>query len=154
MSQEHTYRIDGLGDVRSKMQTAWEMVNKALKAGAVEVVLRRPSEIRSLSQNRKLWPMLSDVAGQKQLVIDGVAEWAEPEDWKDVFTNALRKHQRMAQGLDGGVVMLGMRTSKLKKKEFSDLIELIYAYGAENGIQWSEKAQAVFDTYREVQEAA
>ena len=24
-----TYRIDGLGDVRSKMKTVWDMVNKA-----------------------------------------------------------------------------------------------------------------------------
>ncbi|MDR5859425.1 recombination protein NinB [Halomonas eurihalina] len=154
MSRELTYHIKGLGDVHSKMQLVWEMVNKALREGAVEVVLRRPSEIRSLSQNAKLWPMLEDVASQKQLIIDGALVWATREDWKDVFTSALRRHQRMAQGIDGGMVVLGMRTSKMRKQEFSDLIELIYAYGAENGIQWSEKAQAVFDTYREVQEAA
>ncbi|MCL7941200.1 recombination protein NinB [Halomonas sp. ATCH28] len=154
MSREMTYHIKGLGDVRSKMQIVWEMVNKALRAGAVEVVLRRPSELRSLSQNAKLWPMLEDVASQQQLVIDGSLEWASREDWKDVFTSALRRHQRMAKGIDGGMVVLGMRTSKMRKQEFSDLIELIYAYGAENGVQWSEKALEVFDTYREAREAA
>ncbi|TFH85245.1 hypothetical protein EQG41_18195 [Billgrantia azerbaijanica] len=149
MSKELTYHIEGLGDLRAKMTTVWEMVCKDIKAGAVEVVLRRPSDKRSLSQNRKLWPMLSDVAQQQQLVIDGEPQWAEPEDWKDVFTNALRKHQRIAKGIDGGIVMLGMRTSRMRKQEFSDLIELIYAYGAGNGIQWSEKALAAYEQMRE-----
>jgi hypothetical protein len=31
------------------------------------------------------------------------------------------------------------RTSKLNVKEFSDLIECIYAYGAEHGVKWSER---------------
>ena len=148
-SKELTYQIATLRDLGGVIQVAARMAGRGLEAGPVELVLRRPTEIRSLSQNRKLWPMLTDVAEQQQLVIDGVPEWAAPEDWKEVFTHSLRKHQRMAKGIDGGVVLLGARTSRMKKKEFSDLIELIYAYGAENDVQWSEKALAVFDTYRE-----
>ena len=45
--------------------------------------------------------------------------------------------------------MLGHRTSKMRKAEFSELIELIYSYGSESGIHWSEKAQAVYAEYRE-----
>lgn len=152
MSKEVVYRIERLGDLRQRMVAVYQMVAKGIRGGAVEVVLRRPG--RSLSQNRKMWPILSDVARQQQLVIDGVAEWAQPEDWKDVFTSALRRHQRMAKGIDGGVVMLGMRTSWMRKQEFSELIELIYEYGSRHGIQWSEPAQAVYDEYRESQEAA
>jgi len=46
----------------------------------------------------------------------------------------------MAQGLDGGVVMLGMRTSRMRKDQLSELIELIYAYGSEWGVNWSTDA--------------
>lgn len=119
------------------------MVTKGIAAGAVVVTLGR--EKRSLDQNRKMWPMLADVARQKDLVVNGQPVRATPEDWKDVFTAALRGENRMALGIDGGVVFLGMRTSRLSKTEFRDLIELIYAYGAEHKIRWSEPALALYE---------
>lgn len=93
---------------------------------------------RSLDQNAKLWPMLADVSRQVMWPVDGAMVKLPEEDWKDIFTAALRKHQRMAKGIDGGLVMLGSRTSRMLKSEFSDLIELIYAFGAERGVVWSE----------------
>ena len=127
---------------------AWleTMVGKGLEAGAVMVILTRPR--RTKDQNAKLWPMLHDVASQCQLVIDGEAQWASADDWKDVFSAALTHHQRVARGVDGGVVFLGRRTSKMRKREFSDLIELIYAYGAEHGVAWSERSRANFEELR------
>lgn len=119
------------------------MVTKGIAAGTVVVTLGR--EKRSLDQNRKMWPMLADVARQKDLVVNGQPVRATPEDWKDVFTAALRGENRMALGIDGGVVFLGMRTSRLSKTEFRDLIELIYAYGAEHKIRWSEPALALYE---------
>lgn len=112
------------------------MLSKGLGAGPVVVTLGR--ELRSTDQNAKMWAMLSDVARQAHLVINGEQVKASPEDWKDVFTAALRKESRMALGIDGGVVILGMRTSRMRKAEFRDLVELIYAYGAQNQIRWSE----------------
>ena len=148
MTKEVTHIIkDGWG-VSQAIAWLCDITNRTLPGGAVEIAARRPAEKRSLSQNAKLWPMLEDVAGQQHLVIDGSLEWANAEDWKDVFTSALRKHQRMAKGIDGGLVMLGMRTSKMKKAEFSDLIELMYAYGAEHGIRWSDKSLERFHEYR------
>lgn len=150
MSKELTYQARDEAAFRQNCIAIYHMGLKAIRQGIpVESAIRRLSDLRSLSQNAKLWPMLEDVASQQQLVVDGVAEWADREDWKDVFTNALRKYQRMARGIDGGVVMLGMRTSKMRKKEFSDLIELIYAYGAEHGVQWSDPALRVFEEYKE-----
>lgn len=134
-------------DKRVTMKSVWDMVCKALGKGPVEVVLQRPK--RSVSQNSKMWPMLHDVSTQRQLVINGQLVWANPEDWKDVFTAALKQDQRMAMGIDGGVVVLGMRTSQMRKQEFSDLIELIYAYGSEHGINWSEPAMQAYESYRE-----
>lgn len=149
MGKELIIPVRSLQEMQYAIARVTQAIGKGLERAPVEVALRHQEDVRTLSQNRKLWPMLSDVATQVQLVVDGELLWATPEDWKDVFTSALRKHQRVARGIDGGVVMLGVRTSKMRKKEFSDLIEIMYAYGSENGVQWSEKALAVYEQYRE-----
>jgi len=120
------------------MDWARDMTFAGLAGGEVLITLSRPT--RSNQQNDKLWAMLRDVARQRPMVINGESVYATAEDWKDVFTAAYRGEMRMAQGLDGGVVLLGMRTSKMRKAELSELIELIYAYGSDWEIRWSEQA--------------
>jgi len=129
---------DGRDGVHYAIEWAEELISKAIAAGDVLMVLTRPK--RTDDQNRKMWAMLRDVARQRPLVINGERVWGDPEDWKDVFTAALKRETRMAQGLDGGVVMLGMRTSRMRKDQLSELIELIYAYGSEWGVNWSTDA--------------
>lgn len=85
--------------------------------------------------------MLRDISKQVQWSINGVKTHMDEEDWKDVFTAALKKHQRVAEGIEGGFVFLGMRTSRAKKAEIIDLIELIYAFGAERDVKWSEPVE-------------
>ena len=46
-------------------------------------------------------------------------------------------------------MFLGSSTSRMNKAQFSELIELIYNYGAEHGVQWSEKAKSDYEQYRE-----
>lgn len=99
-----------------------------------KVEFKPPS--RSLDQNAKLWACLTDVSRQ----VEWYGQRLTPEEWKDVFTASLRK-AKVVPGLDAGsFVVLGLRTSKLTKAEFSDLIELIHAFGAEHGVVWSEPA--------------
>ncbi|MGJ8515082.1 recombination protein NinB [Carnimonas bestiolae] len=124
-----------------------EMVIKGLRAGPVVLTLGR--ENRSLDQNAKLWPMLSDIARQVQWPINGRLDYLTREDWKDILTAGLDKHQRVAAGIDGGFVILGRRTSKMKKKQFSELIEFIYWFGSEKGVRWSERALQSYEQYRE-----
>lgn len=97
---------------------------------------------RTLDQNAKLWPMLDDLA--KQVVWYG--EKLDREDWKDVLTASLKKY-RVVPGIEGGFVACGMHTSKMSKRDFSELIELIYAFGAEKNVVWSEKAKNAYDEY-------
>ena len=57
------------------------------------------------------------------------------DEWKDVLTAGFRKEQaRLAMGLDGGVVMLGQRTSKFVKSEFSEWLEFLHATAALRGV--------------------
>lgn len=73
----------------------------------------------------------------------------KPEDWKDILSAGLHKEQRIAQGIDGGFVLLGLRTSKMSKRQMAELIEFISWFGAEKGIKFS--ANAEYDHYREAQ---
>lgn len=96
------------------------------------VVIKEPT--RTDDQNAKLWPMLADVARQ----VDWYGRKLTDENWKDVFTASLRALD-VVPNLDGtGFVALGQRTSQFSKREFSDLIELMYAFGAQRGVVWSE----------------
>ena len=106
-------------------------------------------ETRTSAQNRKLWPLLNDVSRQVEWSVDGRVMMLKPDDWKDIFSCSLRKHQRCAEGIDGGSIWLGSRTSRMTKEEFSELIELIYAFGSERGVYWSDPALKAYEQYRE-----
>ena len=94
---------------------------------------------RSLSQNDKLWALLADISDQVQWPVDGEMQWLTREDWKTILTAGLKREQRIAKGIWGGFVMLGHPTSRMTKAEFSELIELIQAFGAEHSVRWSDE---------------
>ena len=95
------------------------------------VVIKGPT--RTDDQNAKLWPMLQDVSRQ----VDWYGKRLADHEWKDVFSASLRA-SKVTPGLDGGFVVLGQKTSTMSKREFSDLIELITAFGTQRGVAWSE----------------
>jgi hypothetical protein len=57
-----------------------------------------------------------------------------PDDWKMVFTASLKKMDVVPNLDNTGFVALGLSTSKMSKRELSDLLELVYAFGAEHGV--------------------
>ena len=92
---------------------------------------------RTNDQNAKLWAMLSDIARAKPQ-----GRVLSTETWKALFMNAAGFSCTFEPTLDGrGVVPLGFKSSRLTKAEFSDLIECIYAYGAEHGIEWTDPVE-------------
>ena len=91
------------------------------------VVIKQPT--RTLEQNSALWPLLTAISKQ----VDWYGQKLTAEEWKDVFSAALKK-QKVVPGLDGGFVVCGQRTSKMGKREFSDLLELANAFAAERGV--------------------
>lgn len=99
------------------------------------------AEIRTPRQNDKLRAMLHDVAAQVQWSVNGRMQFISDDDWKDIFSAELKKEQRIAAGLSGGFVLLGLSTRKLKVREFADIIMLLQVFGDENNVVWSEKAK-------------
>ena len=92
---------------------------------------------RTLAQNDMMWSILTDISRQVDFVVNGALVKVEPEEVKDILTASLRRETRMAMGIDGGMVLLGQRTSKMTVRQMTDLIDLAYAFGNERGVLWS-----------------
>lgn len=117
---------------REPFVKAWELAKSMLMAGH-RLTLEVKPEKRSDAQNRRLWAMLTDISNQ----VDWYGQKLSQDEWKDVFSAALKK-QKVVPGLDGGFVICGQRTSKMTKAEMSELQELMTAFGVERGVQFSD----------------
>jgi len=94
---------------------------------------------RSLPANDRLWAMLTEVA--QQVPWHGLKLSAD--DYKLIFLDALKKELRVVPNLDGdGFVNLGRSSSDLSKEEFSDLLALIEAWGANHNVRFNDPKEA------------
>ena len=101
------------------------------------VTLSEPT--RSLEQNSLLWLYLSAFAAQLEWPVNGRMQKLDAESWKDILSAAFqRESARLASGLDGGVVMLGMRTSQMGKRQFAEFVTFIQAVAADRGVVLDE----------------
>ena len=118
--------------LRSEYQKllAHQLIEKAPRDAVVKISAAK----RSDDQNAKMWAMLSDISRAKP---EGRAHI--PEIWKCIFMAALGHEVKFEMGLDNQPFPIGFRTSKLTTPQMSDLIEFIYAYGAQNNVKWSEE---------------
>lgn len=122
----------------------WKLTGEVAKKAACREILAAPEgyvvtlaePTRTLDQNSLLWPLLTEVSKQ----VDWYGNKLTADEWKDVFSASLKK-QKVVPGLDGGFVVCGQSTSRMSKREFSDLVELIYAFGAERGVVFSGQAE-------------
>lgn len=92
--------------------------------------------LRNLDQNAALWPLLHAFSKQKQWSVNGVTARLTEDEWKDVLTASFNAEEmRMAPLIGGpGVVMLGLRTSKMGKRRFSAFLDYIHAVTVELGV--------------------
>lgn len=89
---------------------------------------------RNLEQNALLWKLLGELSAK--VPWHGIKLSAE--EYKDLLSAGLVK-SRVVPNIDGsGFVILGQRTSKMTKGEFSQLLELVMAFGAEHGVEFKE----------------
>ncbi len=92
--------------------------------------LREPK--RTDEQNAALWSLLFQIHKQRP-THNGVA--MTPDLWKAVFLDALGSEMTLLPKLEGGGYFpLGHSSSKLTKGEFANLLELILAWTAREGL--------------------
>jgi len=103
-------------------------------------------ESRTSAQNRKLWPMLTDLSRQAT----HAGRSFKPEEWKDLVTAAFRVAEIVPGLYNHGVVALGLSTSNMGVREFARLIEFIYSVGADYDVVWSEPSMATYQEYADM----
>jgi hypothetical protein len=121
------------------------LISEAARGRAAHWVLKAPKgwicEVReprrTMSQNDRLWALLSDVA-----VSQPQGRKHTPEDWKCIFMAACGWEVMFLEGLDGRPFPAGFRSSKLTKSQMSTLQDFIEAWGSENGVRWSNQEEA------------
>jgi hypothetical protein len=113
--------------------TARQMASRACIQAPDGFICEIKPRTRSLDQNAKMWAMLADVSRQ----VEWYGQHLTSDEWKDVLTAALKK-QKAVPGIDGGFVVIGARTRNMTIREMGDLVELMYAFGAERDVKWSE----------------
>jgi hypothetical protein len=120
--------------------TARQMASRACIQAPDGYVVEIKPRTRSLDQNAKMWAMLADLSRQ----VEWYGQQLTSEEWKDILTAALKK-QKAVPGIDGGFVVIGARTRNMTIREMSDLVDLMYAFGAEKNVQWSEPAMQGYE---------
>jgi hypothetical protein len=112
-------------------QNAIQSVQDAADGMVVEI----KEATRTLDQNAAQWPILDAFSKQLKWPVNGEMVLLTPEEWKDILTAAFKAETvRVAMGLNGGMVLLGFRTSKFGKKEFSEWLEFLHATAADRGV--------------------
>lgn len=108
---------------------AKQAIDRAPAGYAVDIKESR----RSDEQNRALWGLLNQIARQRP-VHNGVK--MDAELWKCVFMQALGVEMKMMPNLDGdGFFPIGHRSSQLTISQFRDLLELMLAWCAKEGLE-------------------
>jgi hypothetical protein len=119
-------------DLRRK---AIHWITKAPKFTRVE--FKGPK--RTLPQNDRMWAMLTDVAQQST----HFGRRYTAEKWKVIFMHELGQEVEFVPSLDGtSFIPIGHQSSDLSVPEMTALIELIFKYGAENGVMFHEREAA------------
>ena len=95
------------------------------------VEIRPPK--RTDAQNRLMWALLDDLSEQ----VEWYGKKLTSKQWKHVMSAGLEGQEAVPSISGDGFVVMGKDTSDMTKKEFAELCELIFAFGADHGVTWS-----------------
>lgn len=112
-----------------------------IKNGPVGMRVEFREAKRSTEQNDLMWEMLTDISKQKT----NHGQKYTPDIWKVLFMSAFGHEVTFIPALEGhtGVIPMGLSSSELSKREMTELIDFIMAWGAEHGVQFTiEKKRA------------
>lgn len=143
MSERRVYRIRK-DNVWEFVHSACEQIRNRADIGIeFDIEIREPK--RTLDANACMWATLADISTQLKWPHTHNGMWRidymPAESWKAVLTAAFEQEVAMAQGVTGGTVMLGARTSKYSKRKMGEFLEFVHAFGSERDVRWSARAR-------------
>ncbi len=114
------------------------LANEAVRQKALRCVDGAPAgyvveireQTRTQEQNNLMWTLLTAIAEQKTHHGLHLTE----NDWKLMFMDALHREVRIVPNLEGNGMVALSSSRQLTKSEMSDLIEIIHAWCANNGV--------------------
>jgi hypothetical protein len=122
------------------MGSVWPKVKEALASGK-QLTLEIKAANKSREQEKLYHAMIEEIAKQAQHL---GAKW-DAEDWKRLLVDQFIKDMNGVGGskiipsLDGtGIIQLGFQTRKFTKEQATEFVEFLFAWGATNGITYSQ----------------
>lgn len=120
----------------------FRLVHTQARQGAIAAIGEAPDgyivevkePTRSLEANALMWCLLTELS--KQTDWHGIK--LSPDEFKDLLSAGLVKSKVVPNIEGNGFVVLGQRTSKMSKREMSELVELIYAFGSQRGVVFAD----------------
>lgn len=135
---KHTVVMHNAQQGREVLGRLWEVCKPWLLAGH-KLVVTAKEETRNNAQNALMWVWLGAFSEQLDWPVNGAMVKIEPEEWKDVLSAAYKQETaRLAMGLNGGFVLLGLRTSNMGKREMADFLGFMQAEAAMRGVTLPE----------------
>lgn len=111
-----------------------DYAKRLIDEAPADFVMKLAKETRRDIQNAKMWPMLQDIQRQ----VPGMETYST-DDIKLRFLNLLGTEMRFLPTLEGeGMFPVGLKSSTLTVAQFAGLIELLYKFGGDHGVVWSE----------------
>ncbi|SNY95543.1 recombination protein NinB [Halomonas sp. hl-4] len=134
------------------MARANAAVAKGVQQGAVEIEVRYAA--RELSQNAKFHAMIADIHYQcfRGYSADGVKAVLVNQfalEMEEQGEPLAKPGEKVWDWKSKQAVYVRPSTTKFRKAEAAAFIEFLYATGVELGVNWSEPALAVYESYKE-----
>lgn len=152
MSKELSRTVRNEGDIPQAVSWVEGLLRRGVTAGAALIAVRRPSKSRI--QEEKYHAMIGDIhrqcfrgysaKGVKAVLVNQFAL-----EMDEAGTPLAHPGERVWDWKTQEPVYVRPSTSEFRQHEASEFIEFLYATGTELGVQWSERAQSIYDEYRE-----
>ncbi|MFM0044097.1 recombination protein NinB [Paraburkholderia sediminicola] len=125
--------------------TARQLASRAVINAPDGFVCKIEPATRSIDQNAKLHAMFADVAHQSTLH----GRKLTADQWKVIFISghavATGLGADLLPGIEGEFVNIRESSARMDMKRMASLIEYMLAWGADNGISWSESVAQGYD---------
>src|SRR5689334_12133142 len=93
------------------------------------------TDIRSADQNRRFHAMIRDIARQ----VEWAGEMMDEHEWKLLILAGAYGQKVIPNPIgDGFIIRNNRRSRSLERPEMSQLIEQLFAFGAERGVKWAD----------------
>lgn len=128
------FTITSPNEMRSVMRVVQGIVSELVHSErrGVRVTVQTVS-LRTAAQNRRMWAMLHDISQQ----VTWYGRKLTRQEWKDVLSASLKLEEAVPNIEGTGFVVLGQHTHEMSTKEMAALIELIEAFGVQQGVQFT-----------------